>query len=106
MITKEEFFCALEIINEFKLQLKKQYKDVDAELTSDSTFNGSVSAILNNIIYRCGICEKVGVDFQDLKISHLSQLSISEFSKVRGVGPVVIKELQDLCSYTEVVLLP
>lgn len=45
-------------------------------------------------------------DYGDIKIFHLKKISKKEFSKQRNVGKRTLKELEELCKYYDIKLLP
>jgi hypothetical protein len=115
MATYEEFQAALKIVNEYKLQTERLYKDVVqkvdniskyANVEADTKINDigltshlKYSLINYNYLYNT-------VHWLDAKVSDLSEISISKFTKQRNVGNARVKELLELCFYAGIKLKP
>ena len=115
MATYEEFQAALKIVNEYKSQTEKLYKEVVQKVDNISK-HANVQA--ETKIIDTGLTSQLkyslmGYDhlyntgyWPDGKVSDLAEISISKFIKQRNVGNKRLNELLELCFYAGIKLKP
>ena len=114
MITKEQFLEALEIVNNYRIQLEKHYKEVNDvskffyTKPTDLIIDVGLSVRLLNILYPL-YCSSRGFsreDFHKVKVSDLGHTSISELNNLKNFGKNTLLEIKELCYYAGVNLKP
>lgn len=116
MVTKEEFKAAMEVVNAYKKQLEDELHYVNDEINNIPKYYGAnkdsilvdfcSNAFINKIYYYFKFTLKQPIEYQYIKVSDLSKISIKKFSKERFVGIKMCNELKELCLVTDVKLLP
>ncbi len=106
MITKEEFLNALEIVNNYKIQVSKQYEEMKKNL-DDKDFShfiltpktriedSELSVAAMNILKRCEI-EYLG---------ELEQFKKSEIMRFYGIGKKTFSEIENCLFQAGIVLV-
>ena len=112
-ITYEEFQNALKIINKFQVQWEKHFEELERLKKIPSRFvgitketplrNTACSARLLNTIHAY---IDIGIAFKDLKVGHLSLISIRGIARSRQMGKKTLAELKEFCFYVGIPLLP
>ena len=115
MATYEEFQVALKIVNDYKSQTEKLYKEVVQDVNNISKY-ASVNLdteirdlhLSNHLLFSIiGYGKLYNIEYwRDTKVSELSEISISKFIKQRNVGNKRLNELLELCFYVGIKLKP
>ena len=97
VISEQEFFCAIDLIKRYKIQLSEQFKNMETTLES----NKFSELELNNDtpISKCGLSVKTLNILKQVEIFYLSdlkKLTTHDLMKLRGMGKVGLKEVQSL----------
>jgi len=101
MITKKEYWAAVQITNLYKIQVQAEYESIRKEHqeigraihmpTKDTLVReADTSTRLRNVLYKYGL--------DDSKIGDLEKHKMSEIRKLKHCGEETIKELIDLCA--------
>lgn len=107
-VTKEEYIDALHTISIYRMQLESELKQIkqispflliDKDTTLENSncspnLKSSLNRLENNRMY------------YGSPISDISKISFNEFKNTRLVGKKTIQELEELCFYTGIKLLP
>lgn len=100
MVSYEEFLKALQVINEYKLQVETDYvrlknhcksKDVFFEVPTKETliFDTEISVRALNVLHANGFIEK--------KIGDFENYTINDLCKMRNMGKKTLDEIKELC---------
>jgi hypothetical protein len=119
MVSYEEYCQAVEVIKQYKLQLETDLDKLTTEVndlgkftnvTSETKMNETNCSVrLWNLIRDYFVTEYDWDSYKfydEIRVSELSKISLSKFSKRRNAGKGAIEELQELCFYGGVTLQP
>lgn len=114
MITRKQYETALEIISEYRNQIKREYEEIRYEIsfthTSDTKLeNTHMSVKLYNILRSNARKFNLNVDYFDKNsstIADLKNISMSEFLTVRLCGKKTLEELKNICIHAGVIMKP
>ena len=114
MITKEEFLKALEIVNNYKIQISKEFEEMKKELgkknfnylpvTKDTLITEtylSVRALNALHAYSLNHIEEIkdlkwSWDFCEVKVGHFENIKKQELHKFRNFGKKSIEEIEKM----------
>lgn len=119
MVSYEEYCQAVQVIKEYKLQLETDLDKLNTEVNDLGKFTNVTSETKMSEV-NCSVrlwnlmgsyfYEEFGVgslNFSpEIRVSELSKISLSKFSKRRNAGKGTIQELQELCFYAGISLQP
>jgi len=119
MVSYEEYCQAVQVIKEYKLQLETDLDKLNTEVNDLGKF-ASVTSETKMIETNCSVrlwnlmrdyfLTEYDLDsykfYNEIRVSDLSKISLSKFSKRRNAGKGAIEELQELCFYGGVNLQP
>jgi hypothetical protein len=115
MVSYEEYCEAVEVIKQYKLQLETHLDKLTKEVNDLGKFAGVTSETKIGEVdctvrlwgkIRDYFYDELGVGWHEIRVSDLSKISLSKFSKRRNAGKGTIEELQELCFYGGVTLQP
>ena len=101
MITKEEFLKAVETINAYTEQVKKETITYDVDLQETIIENLDFSVRTKNTLKG-----HFGLNPFEHKVKDLSKISRNKLCKLRGVGSKTISEIIFFCDKANIKLLP
>jgi hypothetical protein len=119
MVSYEEYCQAVQVIKEYKLQLETDLDKLTTEVNDLGKF-ASVTSETKMIETNCSVrlwnlmrnyfLTEYDLEsykfYNEIRVSDLSKISLSKFSKRRNAGKGTIEELQELCFYAGVNLQP
>lgn len=109
--TYKEFQEALKIVNNYKNQIEKHYKEVKKQHKEINKFAGVTKETkiidIDHIEVRTVNCLKAG-DYLDweTKVKDFENVKISELKRLRNFGNKSLQEIKEICFYAGVTLLP
>jgi len=119
MVSYEEYCQAVQVIKQYKLQLETDLDKLTTEVNDLGKF-ASVTSETKMIDTNCSVrllnlmrdyfLTEHDIDsykfYNEIRVSDLSKISLSKFSKRRNAGKGTIEELQELCFYAGITLQP
>ena len=119
MVSYEEYCNAVQVIKQYKLQLETDLYKVTKEVNDIEKFTSLNSETKIGEVdcsvrlwgkMRDYFYHELGVGHgqmnHEIRVSDLSKISLSKFSKMRQAGKATIKELQELCFDAGITLQP
>jgi len=105
--TYKEFQKALEIVNSYKIQIEKHYKEVEKQYKEINKFAGVTKETklikIEYIQVRTLNCLIAG---EYLKVKDFENVKMSELKRLRNFGNKSLQEIKEICFYAGVKLLP
>tara|TARA_B110000093_G_C12795677_1_gene336627 strand:+ start:289 stop:666 length:378 start_codon:yes stop_codon:yes gene_type:complete len=109
--TFKEFQEALKIVNNYKNQTEKHYKEVKKQYKEINKYAGVTKETkimdIDHIEVRTLNCLKAGkyLDWET-KVKDFENIKISELKRLRNFGSKSLQEIREICFYAGVTLLP
>lgn len=119
MITEKQFLKALEIVNNYKIQVNAQFNKMDTELTinnfsllpvNKSTLLKDADLSIRAINCLKAICDYGNVPnckditFDEVEIGHFEGMKLIDFQRYRNIGKKSLVEIQEYFFQAGVVL--